>query len=137
MHRWPACLALAIALATGPIHAEDAPPADQAIIYTGEATSILGRAVRDPAGDSIGRIIDVLVDEAGRPRAAVIDTGGFMGVGNRHIAVAWTALHFQPSAEHGQILLELNADQLKSVPDYRKPASLPAPPVTVAVPPPK
>ena len=79
----------------------------------------------------------MLVDDQGNPRAAVIDFGGFMGVGNRRIAVAWRAMHFQPSAEQGQILLEMTADQIKAIPDYRRPTSPAAPPVTVAVPPPK
>jgi len=131
-----ALLSFALALAAASARADD-PQAEQTIIYTGEATSILGRSVRDPGGNAIGRVVDVLVDETGQPRAAVIDIGGFMGVGNRRIAVAWRAMHFQPVAEHGQILLEMSADQLKSVPEYRRPASLPAPPVTVAVPPPK
>ncbi|MBV8911879.1 MAG: PRC-barrel domain-containing protein [Acetobacteraceae bacterium] len=130
-------LTLALVLAAGPAGAEDTQPADQALIYTGEATSILGRSVDGPAGNVIGRIVDVLVDETGQPRAAVIDMGGFMGVGNRRIAVYWRAMHFQPTAEHGQILLEMTADQLKSVPEYRRASGQPAPPVTMAVPPPK
>ena len=32
-------------------------------------------------------------------RAAIIDFGGFLGVGSRKIAVAWQALHFVPQAE--------------------------------------
>jgi len=128
---------LAVAcLAAGPGRADDT-PANHEQIYTGEATSILGRSVRDAAGDTIGRIVDVLVDEQGQPRAAVIDFGGFMGVGNRQIAVAWRAMHFQPAAERGQILLEMTADQIKAIPDYRRPSSQPAPAVTVAAPPAK
>ncbi len=110
-------------------------PADQQLIYQGEATSILGRSVRDPAGDVVGRIVDVLVDEQGQPRASVIDFGGFMGIGNRRIAVAWRALHFLPAAERGQILLDMTADQIKEVPDYRRPTSPADPPLTVAIPP--
>lgn len=117
--------------------ADETPPAERAFIYQGEATSILGRVVRDPAGNTVGRIVDVLVDDQGQPRAAVIDFGGFMGIGNRRIAVAWRALHFLPVAEHAQILLEMTADQIKSVPEYKRPPASPdAPPVTVAVPPP-
>ncbi|GAC1479739.1 MAG: hypothetical protein NVS2B11_04120 [Acetobacteraceae bacterium] len=41
------------------------------------------------------------------------------------------------SSGRGQILLEMTADQIKAVPDYRRPSSPAAPPVTVAVPPPK
>ena len=46
----------------------------------------------------MGRIVDVLVDGQGMARAAIIDFGGFLGVGSRKIAVAWQALHFVPPA---------------------------------------
>ncbi len=90
-----ACVAAVVAAGAAP----EPPPANQETIYLGEATGILGRTVHDPAGDTVGRIVDVLVDDQGQPRAAVIDFGGFMGVGNRRIAVVWRALHFLPAAQ--------------------------------------
>ncbi len=42
----------------------------------------------------MGHIVDVIVDRAGAVRAAVIDFGGFLGVGSRKIVVDWSALHF-------------------------------------------
>jgi hypothetical protein len=36
------------------------------------ASGILGAAVQGPDGKDLGRIIDVLVDDTGKPRAAVI-----------------------------------------------------------------
>jgi len=39
----------------------------------------------------MGRIVDVIVDLAGVVRAAVIDFGGFLGVGSRKIVVDWNA----------------------------------------------
>ena len=83
----------------------------------------------------VGRIVDVLVDDLGQPRAAIIDFGGFMGVGDRHIAVAWRALHFAPGSGPGTITLDLTLDQIKATPEYRRPAQPAAPPVVVAVPP--
>lgn len=111
-------------------------PAAEELIYQGEATSILGRAVRDPEARLIGRIVDVLVDDAGQPRAAIIDFGGFMGVGDRHIAVAWRALHFAPTAGHGTITLDMTLDQIKATPEFHRPVRPTAPPVVVAAPPP-
>ncbi|MGI4802748.1 MAG: PRC-barrel domain-containing protein [Janthinobacterium lividum] len=112
------------------------PPANQEIIYKGEATRILGRSVRDPDNNQVGRIVDVLVDDQGVPRAALIDFGGYMGVGNRRIAVAWRALHFLPAAEHFQIRIDMTADQIKETPDFKPAPRADAPPVTMAAPPP-
>lgn len=116
--------------------AADAQPAAQELIYKGEATSILGRAVHDPSGQQVGRIVDVLVDNQGQPRAAVIDIGGFMGIGNRRIAVAWRALRFVPEAERSRIRLEMTADQIKATPDFKLAPRASAPPTTMAAPPP-
>src|SRR5580700_2061325 len=80
--------------------AEDNPPEPPAIgtpsreatvtvLPKHEALGILGRDVRGAADENMGRIVDVLVDPSGQARAAVIDFGGFLGVGSRKIAVAW------------------------------------------------
>jgi hypothetical protein len=115
-----------------PAPAPPPPPASRETIYVGEATSILGRPVTGPDEQMVGRVVDVLVDDFGQPRAAVLDVGGFMGLGSRKVAVAWRALHFtsNPSG-HGTITLEMTADQIKAMPEY-KPAGKP---VTVAAPP--
>ena len=50
--------------------------------------------MRSSADENMGRIVDVLVVRSGQVRAAIIDFGGFLGVGSRKIAVDWSALHF-------------------------------------------
>lgn len=82
---------------------------------------ILGRPVQDVDSKEMGRVIDVIVDSAGRVRAAVIDFGGFLGVGSRKIAVDWSALHFGGAVKHeGDIRLALTQDQLKAAPEYKE-----------------
>ena len=71
-----------------------APPPSVTIIGASDAHGMLGRDVRSPADEDMGRIVDVIVDRAGAVRAAVIDFGGFLGVGSRKIVVDWNALHF-------------------------------------------
>ena len=110
-------------------------PAEQELIYQGEATSILGRQVRGPAGEMVGRIVDVLVGDAGIPRAAVIEFGGFMGLGNRRVAVTWRALRFGPATGQVPITLDMTADQIKEIPEFRRLATPADPPGAVAVPP--
>jgi hypothetical protein len=126
---------LFLTLATcGAVCAEDAPiapgsappaepqaPAAETVLDNHEVEGILGREVRSSADENMGRVVDVLVDRSGQVRAAVIDFGGFLGVGSRKIAVDWNALHFPAPAKTGAapITLELNRDQVKAAPEYQ------------------
>jgi hypothetical protein len=94
------------------------PPAAVTVLNTHEVEGILGRDVRSASNENMGRIVDVLVDRSGLVRAAIIDFGGFLGVGSRKIAVDWAALHFTPGKPEPPITLELNRDQVNAAPAY-------------------
>jgi hypothetical protein len=127
------CLAVAWLLVWDwPAIAANPPPAGQVEhVPPDEAVAILGSTVTAPDGKMIGRLVDVLVDAAGVPEAAVIDVGGFMGVGARKIAVHWSVLHFAPANQKQPITLDLTLDQIKAAPEYGNPAK-PAPVVLPA-----
>jgi hypothetical protein len=104
---------------TVPPAAPAAPP-EMTVLAKHEVEGILGRDVRSAADEDMGRIVDVLVDRAGQVRAAIIDFGGFLGVGSRKIAVDWNALHFPEPGKAGErIWLELTRDQVNSAPEYK------------------
>jgi PRC-barrel domain len=91
------------------------------ILETQEVQSILGRDVHSLSDEDMGRIVDILVDGEGRARAAIIDFGGFLGVGSRKIAVDWKALHFVPTVDKRYgVVLELTRDQVKAAPEYKE-----------------
>lgn len=115
----------------------DAAKADEALPLAGRETitkdsfrRIVGAEVRSAnSGIVVATIANVLVDAKGKGLGAVLDYGGFMGVGKRRIAVAWSLLDF----EGGKILLSLSRDQLREFPDFKDGedavlATLPAPP---------
>ena len=82
-------------------------------------TSILGKKVQSPKGDDLGRVVDVLADSGGRVRVAIIDFGGFLGVGDRKIAVDWPLLRFNPDRGNPSLLLSLSQEKLKAAPEYK------------------
>ena len=84
-----------------------------------DVQGVLGKEIRSSADEDMGRVVDVLVDQAGHVRAAVIDFGGFLGVGNRKVVVDWTALHFAPADQRDRISLDLTRDQVKQAPEYK------------------
>jgi len=96
-----------------------APSPDIEHVPAKQAESILGARVNDADGKTAGRLIDVLVDQAGQPQAAVIDVGGFMGVGTRRIAVHWSALRFALGGSGAKVILDMSVDQIRAAPEYR------------------
>jgi hypothetical protein len=102
---------------------EPAPPPSVTVIGARDAHGILGRDVRSNANEDMGRIVDVIVDREGTVRAAVIDFGGFLGVGSRKIVVDWNALHFGRVATKGDsISLDLTKEQVSAAPEYKEDA---------------
>jgi hypothetical protein len=123
-----AALLLVTGALTGALAEDDsekaAPPTGETtapevtVLNKHEVEGVLGRDVRSATDENMGRIVDVLVDREGQVRAAIIDFGGFLGVGSRKIAVDWAALHFTPGKPEPPIMLELNRDQVNAAPAY-------------------
>ena len=96
-----------------------APPAGTpaVVLDDQEVSGIVGKSVRSNADEDMGRIVDVIVSQDGHIRAAIIDFGGFLGIGTRKIAVDWRALKFWPA---GRITLELTRNQVRVAPEYKR-----------------
>lgn len=90
------------------------------VLDTQDYESLLGRSVRSAGGDELGRVIDVIIDKDGHPRAAIIDFGGFLGVGTRKIAVDWRALRFAPeTGKERRLSVALTRNQVRVSPEYK------------------
>jgi hypothetical protein len=91
---------------------------------------VLGKKVRGRDGDDLGRLVDILADPQGHVRLAIIEFGGFLGVGNRRIAVDWSLLKFQPNAPDAPVILDVTRDELQHTPEFKdngQPVALMAP----------
>ena len=101
------------------------PPAAQqgtpaTVLDTQEYESLLGRSVRSAGGDELGRVVDVIIDKDGHPRAAIIDFGGFLGVGTRKIAGDWRAVRFPAEAgKERRLSVALTRNQVRVSPEYK------------------
>jgi len=63
---------------------------------THRVSRIIGSDVHNKTGDKIGEIKDVVVDDKGSIRLAIVSTGGYLGVGERLHAVPWEAMTLGP-----------------------------------------
>lgn len=109
------------------------PPKNLEPLAKADTISILGKKVRGPAGEDMGRVVDLLLDRNAQPLAVVIDFGGFLGVGSRKIAIDWSLVHFTPDDRDAPIQLGLGKSDVQASPEYKDSAPQP---VMVGPPPP-
>ena len=102
-------------------------PVEGQIIMQSENTvlaSVLkGASVYGPDGSSIGSINDLIVGTDGKIVGVVIGVGGFLGVGERNVAVKWDKIQLHP-VDSGTVRLFLSAtkDDLKNAPPFKSKA---------------
>jgi hypothetical protein len=118
---------------------QTAPPSPKLVhLPKAYAEGLLGQQVLDGKGNVIGAIVNVLINKRGVPKAAVVEFAGFLGVGNRDVAVEWDALRFAVNENGIAITVILDATKLKALPEYKPDAiSVPVatqPPATKATP---
>jgi sporulation protein YlmC with PRC-barrel domain len=77
------------------------------------------QSVYDTQNNKIGDIKDVLVDADGRVNALIVSVGGFLGAGEKDVAVKFEAV--KKSEKDNSVRLTMNAskDELKSAPGLK------------------
>ena len=109
------------------------PPKNLEPLPKEDTISVLGKKVRGPAGEDMGRVVDLLMDRDAQIQAVVIDFGGFLGVGSRKIAIDWRLVRFRPEEREAPLALSLGKAEVQAAPEYKDTAQ---PPVMVGQPPP-
>jgi sporulation protein YlmC with PRC-barrel domain len=82
-------------------------------------TNYYKQNVYDPSDTKIGEITDVLVDKDGKVDAFIVSVGGFLGIGEKDVAVPFSAI--QATEKNGRRYLTMNAtkDALKNARAFR------------------
>jgi len=87
-------------------------PADASI----STKDLLGRSVVDIQGNSVGKIDSALIDDSGKVKYLIVGVGGFLGIGEKDVALRWDDLQ-QKNGD--QLVSNMTKDQLKAMPTYR------------------
>jgi len=81
------------------------------------ASSWIGRPVRNSAGATIGKIEDAVVNpDSGAVTFGILSSEGWIGIGNRLVAVPWNLLGFSPNRDY--VLLNVDKNVLEKAPTF-------------------
>lgn len=98
---------------------ESAQEANKEMLQVSRASKIIGANVKNPKGDNLGGIKDLVLDPvSGHVVYAVVSFGGVLGLGNKLFAVPWSVLHWTSNKEY--YVLDLDKDTLKNAPGFDK-----------------
>lgn len=101
-------------------------------VYIGEqaaeedlASNWIGKSIYNTADENLGDVNDILLDKNGTVRAVIVGVGGFLGIGQKPVAVNFDAIEPRTD-ENGTVTLYLNAtrEQLDAAPEFRTLADL-------------
>lgn len=82
-----------------------------------EADRVEDARVRNLQGEELGEIEKLILDlENGRIAFGIVEVGGFLGIGEKEIAVPWEA--FRRGREADSFVLDMNRQQLEGAPSH-------------------
>lgn len=83
------------------------------------ASTLTGDKARNPAGDDLGKIEEVVIDlDTGRVAYAVLAAGGFLGMGDKYFAIPWDRLTVD--TDNKEVVVNVDKEILEKAPGFDK-----------------
>ncbi|MCR4267065.1 PRC-barrel domain-containing protein [Nitratireductor sp. ZSWI3] len=117
---------------TAPTGAPAAAP-EQPMVIRAEghlATDLIGKSVYNGTGEdaeNIGKVTDLVLDESGDVVALVVGVGGFLGVGQKEVALEYDLAEWAEQDGDRWLVIATTADALKAQQDFDRSAYRPMP----------
>ena len=77
------------------------------------------QTVYDPSDNKIGEVADLLVEKDGKVAVAIVSVGGFLGAGEKDVAVPFNSLKLTQKNQKWYLVMNTDKDSLKSAPGFR------------------
>lgn len=86
------------------------------------ASNLLNANIKNSANETVGDISDLLIDKSGKVTSVIVGVGGFLGIGERKVALSFDQLQISTDANgRPTIMANVTKESLKSVPEWRDP----------------
>ena len=82
------------------------------------ASDIYKADVYDNAEDKIGVVTDLIMDSGGNVATAVVGVGGFLGMGEKDVAVPFSSVRASEKNNKWYLVLNTNKEALKAAPGF-------------------
>jgi sporulation protein YlmC with PRC-barrel domain len=82
-------------------------------------SAIYRQSVYDPSENKIGEVSDLIVQNDGKIAAAMVGVGGFLGVGEKDVAVPFDEIHKTTKDNKTFLVMNTTKEALKNAPGFK------------------
>jgi len=97
---------------------KNGPAIDVSALTAYKSSSIVGAKAVNARDETVGEVKELLIGANGLVRGAIVSVGGFLGIGERNVMVDWHDLSISRDGSDLRVMVKLNNDQLKALPEY-------------------
>ncbi len=84
------------------------------------ANNLIGAKVNTADGKEVGKVSDLIIDEHGQIVAIVVGVGGFLGLGQKDVAIGWGHVTRSGASNDPTLRIDVSGDNLRSAPEFKK-----------------
>lgn len=85
-----------------------------------QASDLIGAKVRTGADEDIGTVSELIIDEKGQVVAVLVGVGGFLGMGEKDVAIGWDNITLSGTADDKDLRVDVTGDDLRTAPEFAK-----------------
>jgi sporulation protein YlmC with PRC-barrel domain len=83
-----------------------------------QSSDLIGAEVRTTGDEDVGPVDDLIIDENGQIVAIVVGVGGFLGLGEKKVAIGWDDVTMSGSNDEHELRIEATREELTSAPEF-------------------
>lgn len=89
------------------------------------ASNLIGKAIVNAANESIGDVNDLLINGEGKISAVIVGVGGFLGIGEKDVALPFSSLNITPDGKGNTVIMsKATKASLESMPQWKAPSKM-------------
>lgn len=85
-----------------------------------QASNLIGADIKTTNDESVGAVNDLIIDEKGQVVAIVASVGGFLGMGEKYIAIGWDDVTRSGNADDNELQINATREGLMSAPEFKQ-----------------
>ncbi len=84
-----------------------------------QASDLMGAEVATTADENVGEVTDLIIDNNGQVVAISVSVGGFLGMGERNVAIGWDDVTKSGASEELELRIDATRESLRAAPEYK------------------